>query len=229
MPFLPSLLEYTPQALNDKLGLINNNLLEFRIIQQATDQNIYLHLDFVLPEFASSRNVDFGNNPEVVFKLIHKYFQDQKVVCNCHFMGLEGDYQYVSNFFKSYNWNPNWRYIMYVGSEFVNDFENLTNKNVKIGAWLDLDQYHLHSKFELSNYLLMTVFAGKSGQKLTNEVRSNTLEIVLNNPEVNFTIDGGWAVNDEFKELNLQQKSKLGVVSYSSFWKELEIMTTNKK
>jgi pentose-5-phosphate-3-epimerase len=233
MPFLPSLLEYTTQALEDKLQLVKNHLTEFEAIQKTPDDKICLHLDFVLSEFAMSRNVKPGNDPAVVFGLIQKYFRDQQIVCNCHFMGSAKDTAEVLEFFKAYNWNPNWEYILYVGQEFVQEFEKqlklplakglaakLTGVTVKIGAWLDLDQYNLDTKFVFQDYLLMTVFAGKSGQKLTEVVRINTLEAIQNNPDVNFTIDGGWAVTDELNKLNFEQKNKLNIVSYSSFWKE---------
>jgi hypothetical protein len=246
MPFLPSLLEYTPQDLESKLVLIKNNPIEFQTIQKAVDEKIHLHLDFVLPDFASERNVQPGNSPKIVFDLIHKYFHEQKVVCNSHFMGSPKDTSQVLEFFQSYNWNPNWEYILYVGQEFVANFnlfknsntsdchlersersylvgENTPNKTrLKIGAWLDLDQYDIKTKFDYQDYLLMTVFAGKSGQKLTPEVRSNCLKVIENNPDINFTIDGGWTVLDELSELNFEQKNKLNVVSYSSFWKEFE-------
>jgi hypothetical protein len=246
MPFLPSLLEYTPQDLESKLVLIKKTPIEFQTIQKAVDEKIHLHLDFVLPEFAAQRNVLPGNGPKVVFDLISKYFHDKQVVCNSHFMGSAKDTAEVLEFFQSYSWNPNWEYILYVGPEFVVNFnlfknsntrdrhlvqsersylvgENTPNKTrLKIGAWLDLDQYNTETSFELKDYLLMTVFAGKSGQKLTPEVRSNCLKVVEDNPYIKFTIDGGWAVLDELSELNTDQKNKLNVVSYSSFWKELE-------
>jgi hypothetical protein len=258
MPFLPSLLEYTPQDLESRLKLIQSHMSEFQSIQRAVDGKIHLHLDFVLPEFAAERNVQPGNNPEIVFGLIHKYFHDQKIVCNSHFMGSAKDTNEVLEFFQTYQWNPNWEYILYVGKEFVEAFENEIKllvksrsgevyepkstpspavpplkrrinqskfqSSIKIGTWLDLDQYSTETKFEYKDNLLMTVFAGKSGQKLTEEVRTNCLKVVQSNPEISFTIDGGWTVLDQLNELSNEQKNKLNVVSYSSFWKEIELM-----
>jgi hypothetical protein len=277
MPFLPSLLEYTPQDLESRLRLIQSHISEFHSIQQAVDGKIHLHLDFVLPEFAAERDVQPGNSPAIVFGLIHQYFHDQKVVCNSHFMGSSKDTQEVLEFFQAYQWNPNWEYILYVGKEFVSDFfEKLSpltssrsgevyepkstpspavpplrtmrrmetllcqsfksginqskfQSSIKIGTWLDLDQYSKETKFEYVDNLLMTVLAGKSGQKLTSEVRANCLKIVESNPKVSFTIDGGWTVLDELSELNIKQKNKLNVVSYSSFWKELNYKIEQKK
>jgi hypothetical protein len=248
MPFLPSLLEYSLLDLQNKLELIKNNLAQVQFIQKSPDGKIYLHLDFVLPEFAASRSVQPGNDPKIVFDLINKYFKDQKIVCNCHFMGTKGDVDIVIKFFETYNWNPNWEYILFVGQEFVTEFEELTlpldkkeskqdslatyysnglvakptGVSIKIGTWLDFDQYSLQTNFEERDYLLMTVVAGKSGQKLTKEVRLNTLQLIQNNSDTNFTIDGGWAVTDILIELTDEQKNNLNVVSYSSFWKELE-------
>ncbi len=223
MLFLPSLLEYSTASLQTKLELIKDNLTKFQAVQKSADQKIYLHLDFVLPDFAASRFVQSGNDPKIVFDLIDSHFYGQKVVCNSHFMGLTNDIKGVLAFFKSYSWNLNWEYILYVGQEFLQDFEQFKKfDNLKVGIWLDLDQYNVETKFELSDYLLMTVLAGKSGQKLAIDTRSKTLEIVKQNPNINFTIDGGWSVDDEVSELSLKQKNNLSVVSYSSFWKAFE-------
>jgi Ribulose-phosphate 3 epimerase family len=229
MPFLPSLLEYSPQNLETKLELIKKYPQVFQIIQKSSDDKQYLHLDFVLPEFAAARDVQSGNSPKIVFDLVTKYFQDQQIVCNCHFMGSANDSTEVLKFFETYNWNPNWKYILYVDPAFVSQFlklgivaKGLQNKttNVRIGTWLDLDQYSLDTKFELTNILLMTVYAGKSGQKLTDEVRSNCLKIVKSNSTIDFTVDGGWSVADETIELNKEQIATLNIISYSSFWNQ---------
>jgi hypothetical protein len=248
MPFLPSLLEYSPQALELRLQSITEHRSKFQVVQKSPNDRIYLHLDFVLPQFADSRSVEAGNSPEVVLVMIDQYFGDQKVVCNSHFMGLDKDVDEVLKFFETYSWNPNWEYIFYVGREFLADFESkfkiftqdkvnllgdlhitqsqiTVNPKIRVGVWLNFDQYNAETKFELKDYLLMTVFAGKSGQKLTEQVRLNTLKIVSKNPDVNFTIDGGWTVVDELAEISLEQQNTLAVVSYSSFWKEFEKLT----
>ena len=62
----------------------------------------------------------------------------------------------------------------------------------------------------------MTVVAGKSGQKLTQENRQSALDLVQKFPQKKFLVDGGWSVG--WKE----DFDNLEVVSYSGFWKEFE-------
>jgi pentose-5-phosphate-3-epimerase len=231
MPFIPSLLEYSATELESKLLLIKNNSVEFAKIQKSTDSRTHLHLDFVLPQFAQSRGVEPGNSPEVVFDLISKYFKNSKVVCNAHFMGLKKDNLQLQEYFKNYDFNPNWEYILHFGSEFAQDFRDFerSNSNVQFGVWLDLgdwnDEYDV-DEHKTHNILLMTVIAGKSGQKLTPQNRLKALQFAIKNSNLNITIDGGWSVTDELLELK-DSKKQPTIVSYSSFWKELENLITS--
>ncbi len=236
MPFLPSLLEYTPQNLEIKLELIKDNLKDFRIIQKSSDNKIHLHLDFVLQQFAINRNIEPSNSLQIVFNMVNKYFGDQKIVCNCHFMGSFIDIMEILTYLKTKEatkeFNSNWEYMFYFGKDMIGMigyFDSMNNnKNLKAGLWLDFDEWEIlkfsENFFNIKNYLLMTVIAGKSGQKLTSNNRSQALEIIKNNSDLNFTIDGGWSVGDELLELDMESKNKLSIISYSSFWDQFDTM-----
>jgi hypothetical protein len=215
MPFLPSLLEYSPQNLQARLITILDNKHKFLEFQKS--KTITLHLDFVLPEFAESRGVTAGNSPEIVFENIRKVFGNQPLILNTHFMGLNGDMGEVFDFLEEFEMESEWKMTVFVDEKYINKFNNLASSRLTVGQWLDLGEYDAETElFEGNNYLLMTVVAGKSGQKLTEEVKNTALQIVKNNPEVGFTIDGGWSVDFELTDPNLN------IVSYSSFWKEFE-------
>jgi hypothetical protein len=220
MPFLPSLLEYTPQNLESKLKLICSDKESFMKYQKSDDGKIYLHLDFVLPVFALSRDVDHGNLESEVFELLEKYFADDQLYLSIHLMGLDEDLEFsfaflldkLSNYVFEYDWVGE----IFVAKDFVEEFITIEEcSNFKVGEWLDLGQWNKDSEFERDeNYLLMTVVAGKSGQKLEEENKNLMFEIAKNNPESNFTVDGGWSLESDPKE-------NLKIVSYSSFWKGL--------
>jgi hypothetical protein len=220
MPFLPSLLEYTPQDLESKLKLICSDKESFMKYQKSDDGKIYLHLDFVLPEFALSRGVDRGNLESTVFDLIEKYFADDQLYLSIHLMGLDKDLEFSFDFLldklSNYVFEYDWVGEIFVAKDYVEEFITIEEcSNFKVGEWLDLGEWNKESKFEADeNYLLMTVVAGKSGQKLLEEDKSLMFEIAKNNPESNFTVDGGWNLESEPKE-------NFKIVSYSSFWKGL--------
>jgi hypothetical protein len=223
MPFLPSLLEYTPQDLETKLKLICADKESFLRYQKSEDGKIYLHLDFVLSEFALSRNVGHGNIESTVFDLIEKYFADDQLYLSIHLMGLEKDLEFSFDFLldklSNYVFEYDWVGEIFVARDFVDEFKTIEEcSNFKVGEWLDLGEWNKETKFETNeNYLLMTVVAGKSGQKLLEEDKNLMFEIANTYPESIFTVDGGW-------NLELEPKENLKIVSYSSFWKGFEAL-----
>ncbi len=227
MPFLPSLLEYTPQALHTRLSTIQSNQTKFLSFQQSAI--LGLHLDFVLPQFALSRGVQHGNSLEVVFAKILEFFGNQPVILNVHFMGLDDDMKQVFEFLQGFEMPVLWQMTLFVDQKYSPQFEllvapkktpknqNNIHNNITIGNWLDLGEYNKNTCFlPNKSYLLMTVFAGKSGQKLTQEVQETALIIVQTNSESTFTLDGGWSV--DFINTN----TNLNIVSYSSLWNSFE-------
>ena len=218
MPFLPSLLEYSPLELETKLKLICKDKLKFKEFQKSEDGKTYLHLDFVLPEFALSRNVEHGNLESTVFELLEKYFGDDELHLSIHLMGLRKDLEYSFDFLldklSNYVFEYDWVGEIFVPAEYVEEFKTIEEcSNFEVGQWLDLGEWNGETKFESEhNYLLMTVVAGKSGQKLSEENKDLTFKIANENPESNFNVDGGWS-------LEIEPKDNLQIVSYSSFWK----------
>ncbi len=221
MPFLPSLLEYSPLELETKLKLICKDKPKFKEFQKSKDDKIHLHLDFVLPEFALSRNVAHGNLESTVFELLEKYFAEDELYLSIHLMGLHKDLEYSFDFLldklSNYVFEYDWVGEIFVPLVYVEEFKTIEEcSNFVVGQWLDLGEWNDETKFESEqNYLLMTVVAGKSGQKLSDENKDLTLKLASENPESKFTVDGGWS-------LEVEPKDNLQIVSYSSFWKGFE-------
>jgi pentose-5-phosphate-3-epimerase len=245
MIFLPSLLEYSKESLEKKLQKVEANLTEFIKLQCGQKPSnsidkipIHFHLDFVLEQFAKDRSVMKSSDLATVFSVLEEFFKNRKLILSIHLMGTIEDLFDTYKFFLNYSVNQNWDYEIYVPENYTNQFEFIarTEENMKIGIWYDLEEWE--SRFGIKNkklkiknsevdqikdYLLMTVLAGKSGQKLTDKVESKVLEIVKNNPELNFIVDGGWSL--QFREKYRTEESdynNLFVVSYTSFWKEFD-------
>lgn len=222
MPYIPSLLEYNYLDLKNKLNLINNNLKQFLLFQNSKDDKIYLHLDFVLSEFAQLKNVKPSNFIPELFSVLEQYFVKEEVYLSIHLMGLEKDlefaYQFLNRMFSRFVLEkPKWSGVIFVPLQSKQVFESISKlSNFKIGVWYDYDQWDKNLNFENNSHnLLMTVFAGKSGQVLDQETKLDAYKISKTFKRANFTFDGGWAVRDELKK-NVQ------IVSYSDFWQEFD-------
>jgi pentose-5-phosphate-3-epimerase len=219
--FLPSLLEYSTESLTHKLDLILGDFEQFNKLTKSNNtKKIHLHLDFVLPQFAKDRFVMKSLSTDSLFEVLQSKCADKKLVLSLHLMGDSEDLATIYNFFESYSFNSNWEYLFFVPEKYIDLWQNSEfgkHQNVESGIWLDLDQWQDH-KLTAKNYLLMTVFAGKSGQKLTPEIQAKVLELVQKNPDKQFILDGGWSVDDTNYPENCQ------IVSYSSFWKTFEAL-----
>jgi hypothetical protein len=221
MPYLPSLLEYDASKLDSTLKIISKNLEALQSFQKSPDETVYLHLDFVLPMFAKSRGVESSIDVETNLDLIEKHLDLEKVDLTIHLMGIDEDFDVIDLLIErlsNYVFDrPDWSGIVFVPTSELEDFEVIEIcSNLKVGTWIDYGEYNIETKFEESkNYLLMTVKAGKSGQKLTEEGIKNVYQISENNPKSNFVADGGWKIESELK-------NNLDIVSYTSFWQEFD-------
>jgi pentose-5-phosphate-3-epimerase len=217
---LPSLLEYTERDFVSKLDLISNNIIAFKQITAQSNKQISLHLDFVLPYFAEIRNVVPSLHLDFVFKSLQKYLAKLNLNLSIHLMGTKEDIENSYKFFQNFQMPPNFTGIVFLAKPFIKSFQEVlkSKNNLKTGLWLDLQEWTENTNFEQENiqdFLLMTVLAGKSGQKLELETKQKSLLLAKNNPNKNFILDGGWTMQDlesckAIKNLNL--------VSYSSFW-----------
>jgi hypothetical protein len=235
MPFLPSLLEYSRERLNAKLTEVKNRLPDFLQIQNSLnneDKNdtlktvdeagaIAFHLDFVLPYFARDRKVMTSLGLESVLKELETHFNDFSLDLSIHLMGTSEDLFEAQKFFVDYNFKNNWKYTVFVPEKYTSTFWPQTQlfTNYKVGIWYDLNDYNItkiKQNKDIENYLLMTVLAGKSGQKLDGQKQALCLDLCAKFPQKKFIVDGGWGV-DFRTDLN-----NLEVVSYSSFWNKFE-------
>jgi hypothetical protein len=218
MPFLPSLLEYDITVMEQKLELLSKHEKQILTIQQT--ETISLHLDFVGPEFAVSRNVAVSLQPEEVFALLNKYFDQYSLNLSIHFMATDGDMEDILDYliptFSDLAFEQDWGGKVFVTKSQAEMLDFLPEiSNFELGEWLDLGQWADLKPEPKQNYLLMTVLAGKSGQKMTPQDKQFTLNLAKNNPNSHITLDGGWDLENELYD-------NLDIVSYSSFWKKVD-------
>jgi pentose-5-phosphate-3-epimerase len=216
MKILPSLLEYSEAEIIKKIGLLASK----------SPAPYDLHLDFVFQEFARDRSVMASLTPKTVFTILEIYFAKKKCNLTIHLMGDLSDLEIAWKFFDKYQFNSKWDYLIFVPPNNTNLWSNLSSKhkNLKTGIWLDLDKWmnlrttefqeFFSQNKEITNYLIMTVMAGKSGQKLLELNKNKAIELVKENPNLNFILDGGWSTNLSYDFNNLS------VVSYTDFWKK---------
>ncbi len=219
--FLPSLLEYSKESLQDKLSLVQTNISKFKTLQQNyQNTTLGFHLDFVLPQFAKDRAVMTSLGLADIFRGLDGNFSSTKLTLSVHLMGALEDLEQAYNFFYNYQFNPNWAYLLLVPENQFLPWQNEFNAqdNLQTGIWYD-DFEWADKQFNLAkNYLLMTVRAGKSGQKLTPEMKDMALSLAKLYPQYNFIVDGGWSIAEE------NRMSNLDIVSYSSFWQKFELI-----
>lgn len=227
MPFLPSLLEYSRESLNRKLIEVKSRIQDFKEIQNSLNNatksgdSLSFHLDFVQPNFAKDRKVMTSLGLESVLNVLEQEFSDYRLDLSIHLMGTSEDLFEAHKFLLDYKFKPNWMYTVFVPEKYTSTFWPQTQvfTNYKVGIWYDLNDYNItkiKQNKDIKNYLLMTVLAGKSGQRLDIEKQQLCLELCGKFPEKKFIVDGGWGV-DYRTDLN-----NLEVVSYSSFWKAFE-------
>jgi pentose-5-phosphate-3-epimerase len=202
---LPSLLEYSVESLETKLAQLRDKKMS------------HLHLDFVLPQFAKDRNVMTSLSLETVFSTLQRHSNIQRLDLTIHLMGTIEDLFDAYKFFDTCDFNLHWNYKILVPAKYIRSWRNQIKnkqKNIKIGSWYDLGEWDNVDFSAKQTNLLMTVKAGKSGQKLTPEVREKAQVVARKYPQAHFIVDGGW-------EWDFDSKKNMDHVSYSSFWKEI--------
>jgi pentose-5-phosphate-3-epimerase len=228
MHLLPSLLEYSPAQLKKKLSLLQAKYGKFLTISGQPKQVLDLHLDFVLPQFAKDRSVMASLGLATVLEELGERFLDNKLILSLHLMGSLEDMLEANQFFTEYTFNPAWTYTIFVDESIIPTFRihELLFANVALGIWHDPAEWSTETNKipsqSIQNYLLMTVVAGKSGQAKTIELENAALTMAQTSPQIEFIVDGGWSLEDLQRIGQTQDLKNLKIVSYSSFWQELE-------
>jgi hypothetical protein len=204
MPILPSTLEYSTIAFQQKIDYVSTHTKEFMNV--GKQKLLEFHIDLVYPEFAKSRSVmssiNLTNNYNVIRGL------NQKCKVTVHFMGLLDDVASLNSELKKLIMDKNIAFELYLP---INIDPKMIQSDCIKYHWFDVDQYNLIPKYGTPKILLMTVFAGKSGQSLSPENKQKALDIVKSRGVENVIVDGGWVLDDCIDGLRM--------VSYSSFWK----------
>ncbi len=206
MLILPSLLEYSTFDLDrriKKLSQLNKN---------------EIHIDTVCQNFARSRNIMMSLSVKTVLEHLLEQLKHKSLLVTIHIMGDIEDLVLVYQFFAGYHFEPNWQYRIYLPLNSELAFVSLeTMTNVRIGNWLDLNQWNIATDFGqyiYSTLLLMTVKAGLSGQTLLSETKQDAFELAIKNPNINFIFDGGWSCLFDTDVENVD------LVSYTSYWRK---------
>jgi len=212
---LPSLLEYSPEELTRKCQFLHTNFDS--VLKITHNKTLHLHLDFVLPQFAADRSVMAGLSPKSVFEVLDAVFAKNPLHLTIHLMGEIEDMDEMYRFFSQIEIPAYWSSIILVSPRYQQPFASLfeTSPHVQIGQWLDLHEWKTEDFQPHTHYLLMTVKAGKSGQKRQLSDRQDVIEIARAHPASFFIFDGGWAVNESVHILNTM------IVSYSDFWQRI--------
>lgn len=215
MIIAPSVLNasYNPIDLEKRFQYALNHHTRFLQLSRQSLPTTW-HLDFALPKFSSLRNIRSNISLQEYFKIFQAIWT-KSAILQIHLMGQDEDLVSCSEFFENYEFNSDWLYQIFVPEVSVPDWLKYEkdNENVKIGIWYDLDEWEKLDDFDENLYLLMTVKAGQSGQKMTEETKNHALKIVSDYPNANFILDCGWSVDFE-SDLN-----NLSIVSDTSFWK----------
>ena len=206
MLILPSLLEYSTFD------------LDRRIKKLSELKKNEIHIDTVCQNFARSRNIMMSLSVKTVLEHLLKQLKHKSLLVTIHIMGDIEDLVSVYQFFASYHFEPNWQYRIYLPLNSELAFVSLeTMTNVRIGNWLDLNQWNITTDFGqyiYSTLLLMTVRAGLSGQTLLSQTKQDAFEQAIKNPNINFIFDGGWSCLFDTDVENVD------LVSYTSYWRK---------
>ena len=224
MSIHPSILEYNTNGLEQKLQFLKINKKSLKLLLNLDSTTLNLHLDFIGKDFAQTRKVMRSLDMKTVFVELQKVFSKTKLNLTIHLMNELEDYKFDFVFLKNYKPNKNWNYTFYTNKSYTKIYKKLA-EYAKIGIWLDFDEWE---KFDIkkdqgSEYLIMTVKAGLSGQSKIKSWNEKVIQLAKTNQTKNFLIDGGWQM-DEIKTLIQEHKPiNLNFVSYSSFWKTLGV------
>lgn len=236
---LPSLLEYSQNDLIKRLESINylqnqEQLFDFiKVSEKSKPKTLNLHLDFVLKQFAKDRVPILSSlSLNTVFNLLGDKLDQRKVNLSVHLMGAIEDLTPAWEFFKKYQKPKNWKITLYLPLNHALRWQK-EFKKYKIGVWLDLYDWLEADNLKLnmvdlngiSNVLIMTVVAGKSGQSLTPEIQNNLKDFILKQADQNlsqkthYIIDGGWNQEKAKRFLKSFDKSpKMDFVAHGGFW-----------
>lgn len=214
--FLPSLLEYSKNSLQNKIYLLNNKRVE--ILDFLGVRKYVIHLDLISPQFAEKTgnrsSVNYKDACDIVFRL-------ENLEClTIHLMYTEVELEILkSDIVKTFTFYQVDTVIYVPEKTFVSyqiAFQSL--KHVKVGIWYDVDSWPRSLPY-IEHCLLMTVKAGSSGQKLSDSLFDKALKYAINYPETVFLLDGGWKVDNKIYPENVY------IVSYTSFWKKINSLT----
>jgi hypothetical protein len=191
---LPSILEYEQAAIEAKLEALKQ--VPFELIGGP----LQLHIDIILPDFASERSVRSSWDPISTCILA----MELGIPPTIHIMGDIEETKDIMYELEHSIIPAQSMIFTAVGSEFETRFQH--------GWWYNLEQWD-EDMLPTKHSLLMTVHAGKSGQVADPDKKQAAINVARNSRFVTI-LDGGWTIEENQLDLNL--------VSYGSFWRALD-------
>jgi pentose-5-phosphate-3-epimerase len=213
---LPSVLTYSDIEAEKKLKYLFTT--EDWKKTAAQEKMISIHLDIVSKSFAQNRNVLMSQPINSLWGIIKKYsFSNQKYYFSIHLMSNSDDLIEFEKYFSEIFVPDNFILKIFVYPKYVDYFNKIYAKaNVEFGAWYDLDEWSVETNFQYSSNLIMTVLAGKSGQK-KDPIQNQKVQEILRLNNKYFIVDGGWKTD----EINMYDQNKLDIVSSGDFWSKV--------
>ncbi len=215
---VPSLLEYSPEALQKKLDTLAEHAEYVATLQSGN--SLSLHLDFVLEFFAKDRNTMMSLSLAKTLAVIGNNLKNKPLNLSIHLMGSTEDLLQAYRFFEFYHVPEKWTLTVYVPEKYTSTWRNSalesnSRDRVTIGTWYDLDEWQNLQNLSpiTTNFLLMTVMAGKSGQKSDEQTKSQAIILSDLYSEQYFILDGGWKMS-ESEEVGPNTQ----IISYTDFW-----------
>lgn len=217
----PSLLEYSKQSCQDKCKMLAENQ---DLVLNLTRQTVLsLHLDVVFPYFAKQRQIVSSLSIDTLWSVLLTFFAKQKLALSVHLMAEILDLPEIEAFLNTVVIPENWQVLCLLDAQWnlSTAFSDRYSK-IRFGYWLDCLDWQNYPFIQGNYYLLMTVFAGKSGQTKDKQVGQAAISIARKHADSQFLLDGGWSIQEKIDSPNIE------VVSYSSFWQSLRTCLEEK-
>jgi pentose-5-phosphate-3-epimerase len=218
---IPSLLEYSIESLNKKLDLLSDPESKLTVLQDGS--HLSLHLDFVMESFAKDRSIMKSLGFATTISTLITKFKDAPLNISVHLMGETEDILQAFEYFEMMHIPMTWKLTLFVPEKFTNSWKHSVHEHdaqgkVEIGVWYDLGVWERLTELPINvnQFLIMTVFAGKSGQSRNDEYKQRAIDYALKYPDKHFIFDGGWKVLEAD-----QTPQNADIISYRDYWGEM--------
>jgi len=190
---VPSLLSYTLAELEQKCLKIRTNQDRFRALTHQTHDSVCVHMDIIMPQFASLRSIKKSTQYLESLTIIQSVFAIEKLIIQIHIMGETRE---TKKLLESIEIIPGFTYFVH------------SKSSSQLHLWYDVHEWT--DRYVADNSLLMLVSAGRGGQKKVKILFEEAVKIT--NYATDITLDGGLTLADN--------SPKAFIVVGSDFWQK---------